>query len=130
VIFILAADSGTQSQGGSAITLLLPLILIVGLYFLMIRPQRQKQRQQQAMQSSLEVGDEVLISGGIYGRLTEIDEEAGTVRVEIAPGTEVRMLRQGILQHFVEPAEDEYEDEEPYADDGSGPSDEGTDDRP
>jgi preprotein translocase subunit YajC len=113
------AQSSTQQPGGSLITLLLPVAMIAGLYFLMIRPQRNRQRQQQAMLSSLRVGDEVMISGGIFGILTEIDEDAGTVHVEIAPGTEVRLLRQGILQRLS--AEDDADlDDLP---------EEGTDDR-
>lgn len=110
----------TQQTGGSLLTLLLPVLMIVGLYFILIRPQRQRQRQQQSMQSALQVGDDVMISGGIFGILTEIDEEAGTVRVEIAPGTEVRLLRQGVLQRLTE--EEPYEEPESF--------DEGTDDRP
>jgi preprotein translocase subunit YajC len=120
VIWILAQESGNQA-GGSLITLLLPVLMIVGLYFILIRPQRTRQRQQQTMQSSLEVGDEVMISGGIFGILTDIDEEAGTVRVEIAPGTEVRLLRQGVLQRLTE--------DQPYEEEPDG-YDEGTDDRP
>jgi preprotein translocase subunit YajC len=101
VIWILAQDSG-QAGGSSLIGLLLPIAMIAGLYFIMIRPQRNRQRQQQAMQNALEIGDEVMISGGIFGILTEIDDDAGTVRVEIAPGTQVRLLRQGVLQRVTE----------------------------
>jgi preprotein translocase subunit YajC len=108
-----------QQTGGSLITLLLPVAMIVGLYVILIRPQRQRQRQQQTMQSSLRVGDDVLITGGIFGVLTDLDEDAGTVRVEIAPGTEVRLLRQGVLQRLTE--DEPYEEPESY--------DEGTDDR-
>lgn len=120
MFWILAAET-TQQSGGSLITLLLPVAMIAGLYFIMIRPQRNRQRQQQAMQNALEVGDEVLVSGGIFGVLTEIDEETGTARVEIAPGTQIRLLRQGILQRVTE--------DEPIEDDDES-MDEETDDRP
>lgn len=118
-MFSIVAQEGQQT-GGSLLTLALPLLMIVGLYFILIRPQRQRQRQQQMMLGSLEVGDEVMISGGIFGVLTDIDEDTGTVRVEIAPGTQVRLLRQGVLQRVTE----EEPDEEPES------FDEGTDDRP
>ena len=123
MLWILAADTTSQS-GGSLLTLLLPVAMIAGLYFIMIRPQRNRQRQQQVMQNALEVGDEVLISGGIFGVLTEIDDETGTVRVEISPGTQVRLLRQGILQRVTEdePTDEGYDDDESV--------DEETDDRP
>jgi preprotein translocase subunit YajC len=126
VISILAQSSG-GSGGSSLISLALPLVMIVGLYFILIRPQRQRQRQQQSMQSALRVGDDVLISGGIYGTVTEIDDEADSVRVEIAPGTEVRMLRQGILQRLVQ---DDYDTSYESYEDETGTPDEGTDDRP
>jgi len=122
VLWILAQESNQQT-GGSLITFLLPVVMIVGLYFILIRPQRQRQRQQQSMQSALRVGDEVMISGGIFGILTEIDEDAGTVRVQIAPGTEVRLLRQGVLQRVTE-EEPDYEDEGPES------YDEGTNEQP
>jgi len=127
VLWILAQESNSQS-GGSLITLLLPVAMIVGLYFIMIRPQRNRQRLQQTMQNALEVGDEVMISGGIFGVLTEIDDETATVRVEISPGTEVRLLRQGILQRVTEepPADDAYDG----YDGDDEPIDEETDDRP
>lgn len=107
----LLAQSDSGGSGGSLAGLALPVLMIVGFYFLLIRPQRAKQRAQQALLSALEVGDEVMTSGGIFGTLIEIDEDGGTVTVEIAPGTRVRMLRQGISQRFVE---DQYsEDEDP-----------------
>jgi preprotein translocase subunit YajC len=113
---LLAQDSG--QSGGSLIGLALPLLMIVGFYFLLIRPQRNRQRSQQALLASLEVGDEVMTTGGIFGTIIEIDDEAGTVTVEIAPGTRVKMLRQGISQRLVE------EEDEPYDEDEDGPVDE------
>jgi preprotein translocase subunit YajC len=96
------SNSGSTSGGGSLAALALPLLMLVGFYFLLIRPQRNKQRAQQAMLSALEVGDEVMTSGGIFGTVIDIDEAEGVVTVEIAPGTQVKMLRQGISQRFVE----------------------------
>jgi preprotein translocase subunit YajC len=101
-----------DGQGSSLVGLALPVLMIVGFYFLLIRPQRNRQKAQQALLSSLEVGDDVMTSGGIFGTITEIDDEEGTVTVEIAPGTRVRMVRQGISQRFVEDADEEYQDEE------------------
>jgi preprotein translocase subunit YajC len=114
VFGILAQDS---AQGGSSlIGLALPILLIVGFYFLLIRPQRNRQRAQQALVASLEVGDDIMTTGGIFGTIVEIDDDEGTVTVEIAPGTRIRMLRQGISQRFVEDGDetaDEGIDREP-----------------
>jgi preprotein translocase subunit YajC len=120
VLGILAQDSA--NSGSSLVGLALPVLLIVGFYFLLIRPQRNRQRAQQALVASLEVGDDVMTTGGIFGTIVEIDEDEGTVIVEIAPGTRIRMLRQGISQRFVE---DTFED-----DDGDETADEGIDREP
>lgn len=117
VVQLLAQDTG---QGGSLAALALPVLMIVGFYFLLIRPQRTRQRAQQALLASLEVGDEVMTTGGIFGTILEIDDEEGVVTVEIAPGTRVKMVRQGIAQRFVE--------EEDYG--GGGAADEEADRQP
>ena len=119
VLWILAQEQGSSSLVGLA----LPVLMIVGFYFLLIRPQRNRQRAQQALAASLEVGDEVMTSGGIFGTIVDMDDEEGTVTVEIAPGTRIRMLRQGISQRFVE--EEEYDE-----DDADGSVDEETDRQP
>jgi preprotein translocase subunit YajC len=119
---LLAQDNG--QSGSSLVGLALPVLMIVGFYFLLIRPQRSRQRAQQALLSALEVGDEVMTSGGIFGTIVEIDDEEGVLTVEIAPGTRVRMLRQGISQRFVE--DEAYEDD----DDQDGAVDEESDRQP
>ena len=113
ILHLLAQSDGAQS-GGNLIGLALPILMIVGFYFLLIRPQRNRQRSQQALLSSLEVGDEVMTTGGIFGTIIEIDDDEGVVTVEIAPGTRVKMMRQGISQRFVEDEADdgEYDDED------------------
>jgi preprotein translocase subunit YajC len=123
---ILAQEGGGQA-GSSLVGLALPLLMIVGFYFLLIRPQRNRQRAQQAVLASLEVGDEVMTSGGIFGTIVEIDEEEGVLTVEIAPGTRVRMLRQGISQRFVEDEDAEYDQDD---DEDAGTADEGADREP
>jgi preprotein translocase subunit YajC len=107
VLGFLAQNS--TSGGSSLIGLALPILLIVGFYFLLIRPQRNRQRQQQALVASLEVGDEVMTTGGMFGTIVDIDDDEGTIILEIAPGTRVRMLRQGISQRLVEDDVDEDE---------------------
>jgi len=109
------AQNGTSS-GGSLISLLFPLVLLGGVfYFLLLRPNRTRQRQQQTLLESLQIGDEVMTAGGIFGTLKEIDEGDDTVTVEIAPGTNVRMLRRAISQRLV----DEPDPEQGGDDDGT-----------
>jgi preprotein translocase subunit YajC len=98
------------SSGSSPVTLFLPFLLLGGLfYFMFLRPQQRRAKEQQALINSVEVGDHILIAGaGIYGVVTSIDDEEGTVSVEIAPGTEITMLRGGIARRVVE--DEEYDD--------------------
>ena len=83
------------------------------MYFLMIRPQRAKAQAQQRLLSTVEVGDEVLTVGGIYGIVQELepDEDGGDLVVEIADGIHVRIARKG-LATVVKPEEDDEEDAE------------------
>lgn len=112
MIEILAQSSDGTSSGGSLLSLLFPLVLLGGVfYFLLLRPNRTRQRQQQSLLESLKVGDEVMTAGGIFGTLKEIDEVDDTVTVEIAPGTEVRMLRRAIAQRVVDEPEEEGGDD-------------------
>lgn len=74
--------------------LIIMVLLLVVMYVLMIRPQRQRQVQQQAMIEGANVGDDVLTTGGIYGTVTEA--EGDDIVVEIADGLSVHMTRRGI----------------------------------
>jgi preprotein translocase subunit YajC len=100
MVKLLAQDSG---QGGNALTLFLPLILMGGIfYFLLIRPQQRRVRAQQALLAAVDVGDEVITTAGIFGTVVEIDEDEGTVTIEIAPNTRVRMLKSGIARRMAD----------------------------
>lgn len=55
----------------------LPLVLMFGvMYFLMIRPQRKKQKEEEKMRNNIQIGDEILTIGGFYGRVVSIKEDA------------------------------------------------------
>jgi preprotein translocase subunit YajC len=84
-----------QAAGGaqpSAFVQLLPLVLIfVVFYFLLIRPQAKRAKEHKAMVSALAVGDEVVTSGGILGKVTEAGEQFLTL--EVAEGVRVKVQR-------------------------------------
>jgi preprotein translocase subunit YajC len=66
------------------------------------------------MQQELAVGDDVVTTGGIYGTVTEIDDDYGIVTVEVAPDTEVRFARAAIAQRLVDDEEvEDVEEAEP-----------------
>jgi len=84
-----------QAAGASqpnALVQLLPLVLIfVVFYFLLIRPQAKRAKEHKAMGAALAVGDEVVTSGGILGKVAEAGDQFLTV--EIAEGVLVKVQR-------------------------------------
>jgi preprotein translocase subunit YajC len=100
-----------QTQANPLVAFLPLLLMGVVFYFLLIRPQNQRRRAQMEMQSNVDVGDEVVTTAGIYGTITQIEDEYGTVMLEIAPNTEIRVSRAAIAQRLVDD-EDEHQDED------------------
>lgn len=93
------------------------LVLALGfglLYLLFILPQQRRVRAHQRLVESLEVGDEVILSSGIYGRIIGLGPE--DMRLEVAPGVEVRVARQAVLrrvEHAVQETPSERQPDEP-----------------
>ena len=82
---------GGDSSG--MLTSLLPLILIVVImYFLVLRPQQQKVKQHQAMVRALRRGDTVVTNGGLVGKVTKVVDD-DQIEVEISDGVRVRQMR-------------------------------------
>jgi preprotein translocase subunit YajC len=78
------------------VALLLPLAIVGLMYFFLLRPQQKRVKDQQALVSATEVGDEVMTSSGIYGIVTELEDD--TFLIEIAEGIEMRMARGAIAK--------------------------------
>ncbi len=90
-----------QARGGqgSGLTSLLLLVLIgVFFYFLLIRPQQRRARQQRALIDSLDVGDEVMTIGGLYGTIRRLDEDR--VTLEVAPGVDLQYSKSAIARRL------------------------------
>lgn len=77
------------------------LLIVLGFYLLVVRPQRRRNLEHQALVRSLEVGDEVVTVGGIVGHITEVDRQQNLLEVEIAPGTRVTVLRDAVARKVV-----------------------------
>lgn len=78
------------------VQLLVIVVAIVIFWRLVMRPARNQQRSMQQLQTELVVGDEVVISAGIYGTVRELDEDR--VGLEIAPGTVITVARQVVVR--------------------------------
>jgi len=76
-------------------TMLIPLVLIVAIfYFIMIRPQRKKQKEHQQLVEELKRGDRVITAGGIYGVIESTSEDSIVIKVE--SGTTIRVARNSV----------------------------------
>ena len=87
------AASGGGGQPGFE-GLLLPIGLIIMLYFLMIRPQMKRQKEHKKMVEALAKGDEVQTDGGLMGKITDIGDNFA--KLEIAEGIVVKIRRQSV----------------------------------
>ncbi len=87
------AQSATGSYGpgpfNQILFLFLPIFVIM--YFFMIRPQQKKNKEHQEMLAKLKKNDEVMTSGGIYGKVIDLKETV--VTLEVAPNVRIRVHR-------------------------------------
>lgn len=82
--------AGTSTDGGSMLSMLLPLILMFGLmYFLLVRPENKRKKEAEQMRSAMKVGDKITTIGGITGTVVNVKDEkfvietgADQVRIE------------------------------------------------
>ncbi|MCU0296772.1 MAG: preprotein translocase subunit YajC [Candidatus Nanopelagicales bacterium] len=74
--------------------LAIPLLLLAGLWFTMIRPLKQRQREAQAAQMAVHVGARVMTTAGIYGRVAWLDEQ--TMGLEVSDGVVVKYARAAV----------------------------------
>ena len=70
------------------------LVLLALMWFLLIRPQRRRQNEAEKLVGSLEVGQEIVTAGGLYGIVTAVEEDE--VRLRIADDVEVRVAKRAV----------------------------------
>lgn len=98
-----------QTEPASCLSAMaLPVIMIVLMYLLLIRPQQKQMKEQEEFQDSLKIGDEVVTAGGIYGTVARLEEDK--VTLEVASRTKIRVVRSQIIQSAASVAEDEDDD--------------------
>jgi len=85
------------APAGNAFVQLIPLILIVVIFwFLLIRPQMKRNKQHREMVTSLSNGDEVITSGGILGKITNVGESF--ISVKLTDGLEIKVQKHAVSQ--------------------------------
>ena len=92
VILLQAAGGG---GGGMTSMLMMMAVLFAIMYFFMIRPQQKKQKDIQKMREALKIGDRVILAGGMYGKIKEIEDAAFII--EIADGVRVKVDKASVF---------------------------------
>jgi preprotein translocase subunit YajC len=86
------AQSAPAAGGPGPVMTLIPFVLIfIIMYFMVIRPQQKKGKEHQEMLNKLKKNDEVMTSGGIYGKVIDLKETV--VTLEVAPNVRIRVHR-------------------------------------
>ncbi len=89
-----ATTANASSQSGTLNIVFIIAILVV-LYFLMIRPQQKRAKEQQNLLSNLQKGDEVILSGGLMGRIVKLEDTILTIAVNDT--TEMKFQKNAVV---------------------------------
>jgi len=92
---VLGAQPGANGQQSALGTLIPMLLIIVVFYFFMIRPQMKRQKEAKKFRESLEKGSQVITTGGIYGKITEVGDT--WVMLEIDKNTVIKIDKTGLI---------------------------------
>lgn len=94
----LLSAAETTNSGGSILGMLPLIAIFAAMYFLLLRPQRKRQKETRNLQSSLQEGDEIVMSSGIYGWISSVEDNY--FWVEIAKDTEIRVSKSAVTNRI------------------------------
>ncbi len=100
-----AADTAASEEEVSGVgmlisTLVFPILVLIFLYFIMIKPQQKQEKEILDMQKNLQIGDEVITAGGIVGFVLKIEENTQTVVLETGSDRlKIRVLQNKIMKN-------------------------------
>jgi preprotein translocase subunit YajC len=96
-MFFLLQATGKQSAPGGMLSLLLPFILMfVVMYFLILRPQKKRERDRKALLSRIRKNDRVVTAGGVHGVIISVRENDVILRVDDSKDVKVKVDRNAI----------------------------------
>ncbi len=93
---ILMAPQGGGQDPASSLTSTLIMFASIGLifYFMILRPQRKRQKERDEQLSKMDKGDKVILSGGMHGKITALEDK--TILVEVAENTKIRFEKTAV----------------------------------
>ncbi|MGN0188855.1 MAG: preprotein translocase subunit YajC [Candidatus Cryptobacteroides sp.] len=98
MIFLQAAQTAQQPQGGGWTMWVMLILIIVVMWFFMIRPQRKQQKELQKFRDGLSKGDKVVTIGGIYGTVVEIKDK--TLLLEVDNNVKIKVDKNSVVKDF------------------------------
>ncbi len=97
MLALLLMGGAPGGQGGNPILQMLPLLLIIPIFYLfLIRPQQKKQKEHQKMLAELKRGDKVVTNSGIIGNIWGINEKDNVIVLKVGEETKIEFLRTAI----------------------------------
>ncbi len=105
ILSIIAQEAAPAAQGGGSQMLIFIVLMFGAMYFLMIAPQRKRQKQHQKMIQELQAGDKIVTIGGMIGTITNTKEK--TFIVKLCDNTKVEFLKSAISEKLPEESEAE-----------------------
>jgi preprotein translocase subunit YajC len=92
-----AFAQGIAGASGGAADMLIQVapfaLIIIIMYFLIMRPQQKRQRQHAELIKNVRRGDTVVMTGGLIGKVTKVFDDVGEIEMEIAPNVKIRVVR-------------------------------------
>ena len=89
--------TGAEGGGGLWIMVVYAAVFIIAIYFLMIRGPRQREKKAKEMQSNLRAGDNVVVTGGMFGRISDVGEDCFVVEFGTNRGIRIPVLKSDVL---------------------------------
>jgi preprotein translocase subunit YajC len=100
-MWALLAQGGGGGTGGLSLDLfVLPLGVLLLMYFVVIRPARKQDRERLTLLNSLKRNDEVLTTSGMYGTVVDVSEKEDKVTIKIADNVRVKMIKSSIARNL------------------------------
>ena len=96
ILLLAGSPGGEGGQGGGQWSGIFMMVAIVAIfYFFMIRPQQKKQKEIKKMREAMKVGDKVVTSGGIYGKIKDVSDS--TFTIEIAENVRIKVDKASVF---------------------------------